>query len=962
MATEITYNICDGAAWAASTAVVVGDRRLTASGNLIDCVKAGTTGSTVPTFTVIDDEVTDNTAVWVYRVLQDYAKLSALVADINVGISNQLVTDDENWLIQIWHKKNGAYAETVTSDFSFSEACDATRRVIIRPAVGEGWKDGYVRGVDRLAYDENYGAAISVDGAVFAVNFTTNTDFCEVHDLQMVTTNANAKGFKGSLSTNLISGCLAQQHAGIATTVRVFEGQNVQIHNCIGVTLTTTAGAVFSCDLSSNVANCKAIFAGGGTPATGQRGFTLTNVSVRTMNCVGVNNDTDFADAVSTATEADGNVSSDTSANTAFAGQTGTIVNGTNLVKSFANSTTYDCEPGPGSSALTISTGETNFTFTSNTDIFGTSRVLTTSNLRGPINTATPALDVDDTLIIKFVTLGQTTGNNTGDSLADAWQTWEDARDNYAPGMHMHVTTANSSFQQSSDISLNNDDTTGVLPIIWEGYANTPGDGGYCTFTHTSTTQLNFQDGSYATNFQISGAVSANMIAITDLTHLNNFRVHNTRTTTSGGAISCTDHGNLTNSYIRTDGIYTAITLYRCTTSNIIVECTNKDGSGINVRGAFRSNQVNNVLVFNTGGNDGTGRGIRFEDGDTNNSQHAENVTIDGFGTGLWIEELEAFASSTFGHDIQNFVISNCGIGIDNVQGSIGKFGALWLDHIAFYNNTTNITNTSVNWIVQNEITLDKNPYVNVSTADFSPNQFTFGGELLREARIHGAEQGTINNLTVGAIGVATGDDYSLKFLGGFTDGVDRSTYTFDTTKFGDIDPSEIILAVMARGSSPSISSITVDSNTANNVITIGNASIAAHYQYSHSTLGSLNDIVVNWGATVLRMSLGVYSLKNMSLTASETQSNTDAAIAKTIKVNIDAGGIGLSSIMYTNNDNNTDWVGFQEDLDFNPEGDIQHSSASGFFETAQVNLIVTANNATKGENVAYVTSSWTPI
>jgi hypothetical protein len=56
-----------GGSWAASTAYAVGDWRRTASGKILECTTAGTSGTVEPAPTTINEVVVDGTVTWVYR-------------------------------------------------------------------------------------------------------------------------------------------------------------------------------------------------------------------------------------------------------------------------------------------------------------------------------------------------------------------------------------------------------------------------------------------------------------------------------------------------------------------------------------------------------------------------------------------------------------------------------------------------------------------------------------------------------------------------------------------------------------------------------------------------------------------------------------------------------------------------------------------------------------------------------
>lgn len=391
MATLKTYNICAADSWVTADAVAVGDRRLTSTLQLIEITVAGVTASE-PDFTGVEGSlIIDGTAEWKFLCVQDYAVLTDFVADIGVGISDTLVTADETWKVFIYHDRRGAYVHTASGDLSFAEACDATHKVVIRPAPGDSWQEGMNRGVDPLRYNENYGVAIEVNGNLHAVKLSTNTDFCEVHDLLVRLMNGNAYGFSLQIVGQLVSGCLV--HATVSTNAsrKNYQGTRGTYHNCIGISESPTAHQIFSIGYVGVMSNCLAVYVG--TPAVGQEGIKVGSATLRVINCLSIGNDTDFTNLVSTRAESTGNVSSDGSAAVQFPTQADQIINATDLVTDFSSIAMLNLEPLAASSAMVVNPSETDFTYSPANDVFGDPRTIGTANFRGPIVTLPTAAD-----------------------------------------------------------------------------------------------------------------------------------------------------------------------------------------------------------------------------------------------------------------------------------------------------------------------------------------------------------------------------------------------------------------------------------------------------------------------------------------------------------------------------------------------------------------------------------------
>ncbi|PHR02367.1 MAG: hypothetical protein COB29_13995, partial [Sulfitobacter sp.] len=285
--TQKTFNVCDGTAWTATNAVVIGGRRLTSESKYIECVLAGTTSNTEPTLAIVGDRVIDGTVTWKYLCVQDYSIFTDFKADIGVGLSDTLVTDDEVWEVFIWHRREGAYQHTSSGTINFAEACDVTRNLTIRPAKGDSWQEGIHRETDRVCYDENYGVAVEQTANAYVIALNTNTQYCTVYNIQAKMMNGISYAFS-VYGGSLISGCLAYQPDIYADTRQCYVGQQASFHNCIGISAQTADdGEIFSCGWSIKLSNCLAIYIG--TAPTGQAGFTFSHDSVTIINCIAVN-------------------------------------------------------------------------------------------------------------------------------------------------------------------------------------------------------------------------------------------------------------------------------------------------------------------------------------------------------------------------------------------------------------------------------------------------------------------------------------------------------------------------------------------------------------------------------------------------------------------------------------------------------------------------------------------------
>jgi len=382
MAIEITYNICAADPWAATQAVTLGDRRLTGTAQLIECTVAGTTGGTSPLFSTPGDIAIDGTVTWKFLCVQDYAIHTDFIADIGVGISDTLVTDNENWTVYIWHDRRGAYWQGSTSStIDFAEGTSATNRMVISPAPGDSIWENIERGVDPVRFDENYGTAIINNKYVQVILLNSGCGYCEVLNIQAKTNASNSYGFKSTTNGALISGCLVQAAANLSGR-NLFDSGQGRLENCVAISESTAGTTLFSVPWGGELENCLAVDLNGVST-----GYWINNTSgSRLTNCVAVGNLTDYTGVgVVTLTTCTGNVSSDGTAGTQFPTQAGTISNTVDLVTDVSSLATADIQPLATSSAFVVNAAEVDFSLTPANDVFGEPRTIGVANYRGAI-------------------------------------------------------------------------------------------------------------------------------------------------------------------------------------------------------------------------------------------------------------------------------------------------------------------------------------------------------------------------------------------------------------------------------------------------------------------------------------------------------------------------------------------------------------------------------------------------
>lgn len=190
---------------------------------------------------------------------------------------------------------------------------------------------------------------------------------------------------------------------------------------------------------------------------------------------------------------------------------------------------------------------------------------------------------------------------------------------------------------------------------------------------------------------------------------------------------------------------------------------------------------------------------------------------------------------------------------------------------------------------------------------------------------------------------------------------VDASTYTFSSENLGTPDPYRyIILTIESRktGALTTITSVTIAGITAaiavqQNVIT-SNTTVCGIAIAAVPT-GSSGDIVVNFGATMVRCVINVYRATRLrSLTANDTKSSTDNA--PTCNLGIQARGFAVGGALSATSTSAT-WTGLTEDYDAQVEANTM-TSASASFTTTQTGLPITCTFASPTNTVG-VFASW---
>ncbi|MEP3246244.1 MAG: right-handed parallel beta-helix repeat-containing protein [Sneathiella sp.] len=725
-ALQRTVHIADAAPWIAAEALSIRDRRITSSGQLIEVTTAGTTGSDEPDFQGRETLIrADGSVSWKFCCHRQYDHPASFLNDIGNGLTDTLVTGNENWTVLIWHDRRGpyTYSNYVDAKLEFAENCSVDHKVIIRPAPGDSLWDALDRTVDPVRYDPSKGAAIRLtySGNSLAFDIRPSGTYCEIHDLQIEQAVANATGLRSEASNSLINGVLC--HANPTCTATSYSGQRGKIQNCIAMSeqTATTGLSLFSFGWSANVSNCMAVFAGAAAP-TGLKGFNIGHADSTYMNNVAINCDTGFSGAVPTGSNS-GNISSDGSAAIQFSGGIDTISNATDLIMGHASAATANCQPLEGSSIFTDNTSEMDFSNTPSSDVFGHPRASNAGDaFRGPIcSTGKESFQLQH----RYANFDLGTGDNDGTSEANAWQTYADMKAGAAAGQHIHIKrTASPTVLPVAEewYYASSEDK----PFIIQGYETTPGDNGFANFTGgngsfwringRATRLLNLEvTSNYGSYFlHLNGADS----------FISNCKITNT----VGGALT-TGESTIINCYLEGYGFQGRPVLYigRTTLNGNMIVQKGAAATGIYATANYRQNYISNNLIYCTASNS-TGDGIYLRGDTTNSRNNITGNTIDGFSNGFRVDLLRSVNGAAPLILAEN-LFSNCVTGIQN-DNAASQDGLLQSFYNAFYNCATP---AAIGTVFQHyPIILPADPYMGRSIQDFTLNNAASGGSLIK--------------------------------------------------------------------------------------------------------------------------------------------------------------------------------------------------------------------------------------
>ncbi len=268
--TDIALHIVDTGpkitTWSATTAYIVGNRVLTATGKrLYECITAGTSGASEPTGELAD--VTDGSAHWHYLCTQDYVGLAELTADYNAGtLSLDLVGSLEKHLIWVWdngstYSKWGmVFWTTIHSSLYHTEFSAPGPNNIPTDFVG-AWDlavgDSFVEQMATGALNADVNSGTSI--AAFTHNFRA---YYQILERVQVLNNINDPVIQWGKNTTALRNVIAENTATSRFTNTwnaAFRAVGDQVENCVFVDHCSSAGSYVFSDVNAGLTNCTVV-------------------------------------------------------------------------------------------------------------------------------------------------------------------------------------------------------------------------------------------------------------------------------------------------------------------------------------------------------------------------------------------------------------------------------------------------------------------------------------------------------------------------------------------------------------------------------------------------------------------------------------------------------------------------------------------------------------------------------
>ena len=320
-----------------------------------------------------------------------------------------------------------------------------------------------------------------------------------------------------------------------------------------------------------------------------------------------------------------------------------------------------------------------------------------------------------------------TTGLNDGTSEANAWQSLSTAASSYAAGQRVNIKRT-SSRDASGDVTFATD-ATALAPVHIRGYTSTIGDGGM----YQTSGNLNFSgDAMLVEGIDTERATSFGQpfVMSSDGGIAYRCRSKNTSAATACRAMQLFDAGAVHCDIINvsSDSNSSALDLVRGFAYGCRANCNS--GRGIDVEHGYRSGDLQKCYIF---GNGSAGSSGIYVTGMNNNAGlgYTDNY-IYGVADGIYFNNLDSFpigAVSFVGrntiYSVTNGIFNNDTGVVEStthlIQNAIGSAAT------ARYSGFGDLP-------LPSDITLTADPFVDAANGDFTLNNVSGGGALLRAA------------------------------------------------------------------------------------------------------------------------------------------------------------------------------------------------------------------------------------
>ena len=317
------------------------------------------------------------------------------------------------------------------------------------------------------------------------------------------------------------------------------------------------------------------------------------------------------------------------------------------------------------------------------------------------------------------------TGLNDGTSEANAWQSLSTAASSYAAGHRVNIKRT-SSRDASGNLTFATS-ATDLAPVHIRGYTSTIGDGGM----YQTSGRLIFSGNSLLiegidAEASLSSSVVLNLSGNGSLGY--RCRARNTYASTNNTALSASDSSFMFCDAIvdSSDSLSRAFDLNRSSAYG----CRGKvnGGIGFDVYCAYRANSVRNCYAFGNGTAGSRGMYIT----DLNNSAGAfiSDNYIFGVGDGIGFDATRTIAGSAPDSVIRNAIYSVTN-GIYNNQTGVIE-ASVHLTQNAIGSAATARYSGFGDLPLPGDITLTADPFVDAANGDFTLNNVSGGGALLR--------------------------------------------------------------------------------------------------------------------------------------------------------------------------------------------------------------------------------------